>query len=268
MGIATYKKEGDYHVFICKAKVRLTPIIREEEELFSETVLRSQKAAKFTLCINGSWYGSTKDGIVDAFVGNDPVPAKETINEGIALRGDGKPLGRSSPLMPYIAQKRDYSFEMGIGDPSPNKGHFTGIGGLCPLIINGLKYGETNLYNRELRGAVLNGEPKEAHKPFLIQRSSSRYAALLNNTDKTAGRAGIGFTPTNDLIIIVQEHGTGGGTTFDQFRDLFISKGCKNACAVDGSDSVFLWYGGKVLFKAGNFKNLTQVTGIGIRAEA
>lgn len=80
-----------------------------------------------------------------------------------------------------------------------------------------------------------------------------------------AGRVGIGFTPNNDLVVILQEHGTGGTTNFDYFRDLFIKKGCQNACALDGSDSVFLWYGGKFIFKAGIFKNATQVTGIGIR---
>ena len=84
--------------------------------------------------------------------------------------------------------------------------------------------------------------------------------------DNRTGRGGIGFTPTADIVVIAQEHGV-GSVSFDNFRDTFIKNGCTNACAIDGSDSVFLWYGGSFQFMAGDNKDETQTFGIGVRAE-
>lgn len=264
---ASYEKSGDYHIVTITGKSRFVPIIRETEELFSETVLRSQKLANFTVCINGSWYDIDKSGYAETAIGNAVHPNKIT-NQGIALRANGIPLGKSSPDLFYFAQKNDGSFEIGLGDPSSKKGHNTGLGGLCPLIHNGVRYGSKNIYKNQdkLSNPVINGEPKKEHIPYLIQRSSNKYISLASGENRRKGRAGIGFTAKGELVIIVQEDGKVGITTFHNFSDLFAKKGCTNACALDGSDSVFLWYGGKFIFEAGRMKNATQVTGIGIRA--
>lgn len=237
--LVQYSKEGDYHIVIIKGNIRLTPIIREDEELFSTTTLRSQRLANFNICINASWYDIPYAYYPEAALGN-PVHPKHITNEGIALRANGTPLGKTSPKMFYFAQKKDYTFEIGIGDPSGKKGHRTGIGGLCPLVYNGLKYGSTNQYRNtsQLVQPEIYGEPKPEHREYLIRRSNSKYQGLLEQ-DNNKGRIGIGFTPKGELIIIAQEDGTGGNTTFNEFRDLFVKKGCLNACAMDGSDSVF-----------------------------
>lgn len=200
----SYTKEGDYHIIIIKGKSRFVPIIRETEELFSETVTRSQKLANFTLCINGSWYGVPKTYWAEAGIGN-PVHPKNITNEGIALRANGTPLGRTSPDLFYFAQKSDGSYEIGLGDPSSKKGHNTGLGGLCPLVYKGLKYGVTNLYQSKtpLTNTVLTGEPKPEHRPYLVRRSSAKYKGLFEDDYQKAGRVGIGFTPNNDLVVIL-----------------------------------------------------------------
>lgn len=208
----------------------------------------------------------TKSGYIDVIAGHDPIPTQDTINQGFALLGTSKRYGNSSPLMFYIAQKIDYSWHAGQGDV-PEKGFYTGIGGLCPLVVNGLKYGIKNLYSKKLQNPILIGEPNPQHKPYLIQRSNRKYLDL-HGADNKAGRAGLGFDKNGNLIIIIQQHGAGGQVSYDGFRDMFISFGCISALSVDGSDSVFLWHDKKFQFKAAEDKDETQIIGIGIRAEA
>ena len=265
MSEVNFTQKDGFHIIKIKGKSRLIPIVRENEEFFSDTVIRAQSKANLTVCINACWYDVTPSGIADAYAGHDPVLAQETSNQGFALLGTGKRHGKSSPLMFYIAQKIDYSWYVGQGDV-PEKGFYTGVGGLCPLVVNGLKYGTKNIYSKTLKDPVLNGEPHPQHKSYLIQRSNRKYNDLYAG-DNRAGRAGLGFDKNGNLIIIVQRHGAGGQISYDGFRDMFISFGCVSAVSVDGSDSVFLWYGGKFQFKAGETKNETQTFGIGIRAE-
>ena len=80
---------------------------------------------------------------------------------------------------------------MGQGDLNNKQGFYTGIGGLCPLIVNGLKYGISNTYNKTLTGAVLKGEPLPQHKKYLTQRSNSKYAALHAGADSARQDAAI-----------------------------------------------------------------------------
>ncbi|WP_445407185.1 hypothetical protein [Acinetobacter seifertii] len=87
---------------------------------------------------------------------------------------------------------------MAQGDLTKNRGYYTGISGLCPLIFKGLKYGDGNLYSKEFPNAKLTGEPVPAYKPFLTQRNNNRYAAL-SRLDNRTRRGGIGFTPTADI---------------------------------------------------------------------
>lgn len=265
MSKVEFTQKDGFHIIIIKGKSRFIPIVREEEELFSDTVIRAQSKANLTVCINASWYDLTALGKADAVAGYDPVPAKETSNQGIALLGTGKRHGKSSPLMFYIAQKTDYSWYVGQGDV-PKQGFYTGIGGLCPLVINGLKYGIKNIYSKQLKDPILNGEPHPQHKSYLIQRSNDKYVGL-HKADNRSGRGGLGFDKNGNLIIVVQQHGAGGQVSYDGFRDMFISFGCVSAVSVDGSDSVFLWYDKKFQFEAAEIKNETQTLGIGIRAE-
>ena len=111
---------------------------------------------------------------------------------------------------------------------------------------------------------LINGttSPLPQHKKYLTQRSNSKYAAL-HAGDNRSGRAGLGVSATGEVIIVAQENGTGGATTYDDFRDIFVKNGCVNAGSTDGSDSVFLWYDGKFKFTAGNDKDESQTIGRG-----
>ena len=61
-----------------------------------------------------------------------------------------------------------------------------------------------------------------------------------NKYPPKTGKAGFGITEKGRGYVIVQAHWPSTGVTFDAFRDKFISLGCTNALACDGSDSVFM----------------------------
>jgi hypothetical protein len=236
------KKEGELYIVEVERGV-LVPIVRTREELFSDTVLKAQKSFDLDVCINGVWYDVPRllDRL-DLVDGDDPVPASATVNEGEALLANGARFGTPEKDLFYGAQKKDFTWTFGKGN-LPQTGFSTGMSGLCPLIINGLKYGVGNKYSKGVPGgAPLTGEPGKKHAPYLIQRNDNRYASLNNHKyGSGVGKAGFGVTKSGTVYVIVQAHRS-PGVTFDQFRDKFIALGCHNALACDGSDSVFMYY--------------------------
>jgi len=223
-------------------KCILVPIVRtskEEQarglETIETVVERAQKLADFDVCINGVWYDysywSASQGI---------APLEDTINEGEVLLATGERHGAPSKEGYFAAQKNDLTWQFGYGN-LPSSGFRTGMGGLCPLIINGLKYGAKNEYKAGVpSGAPLIGEPDQKFKQFLIQRSSNKFTAL-QKTSPRVGKSGFGVTKDGTGIIMVQPHGISKGITTEQFRDTFIGLGCIHAMACDGSDSVFMY---------------------------
>ena len=260
-----YSEEFNCKIIEVPPKCRLIPIVRTDEELFSTTVERAYKKAAMHVCINSCWYGLTNQGLIDVLAGDDPVLSSETLNEGFALQGNGVLSGHSSPSMYFIAQKIDYSWFVGKGDLTKSD-YYTGVGGLCPLIVNGLNYGDGNKYSKLIPDSTLVGPPKSEHIPFLIQRNNNKYAALSKLTNDK-GRAGFGITSKGGCVVIVKADGVPTELEFDGFRDIFRRKGCVTALAVDGSDSVFLYHNGQFIIKAGHNKDESQTFGIGFRSE-
>ncbi|HHA1349773.1 TPA: hypothetical protein ACOEER_000804 [Enterobacter ludwigii] len=268
-----YYDNSAKNVFIVEfdSKCKLVPIVRKNadsknnEELFSDTVKRAQTAGRFEVCTNACWFDVTSLGKSDALLGDDSVSANETINQGIALLGTGERYGNSSPLMMYAAQRNDLSWEFGEGDV-PSSGFRVGIGGMCPLIINGLKYGTGNKYSKKIDGAVIFGKPRGEDVPFLIQRNNNKYAAL----EKAAaampgiGKVGFGVTTGGKCYVAVQSH-YNTGMSFNDFRDIFLSFNCVNAVAGDGSDSVFMFRDSTFVVESAHNKVELMTIGLGFK---
>ncbi|MHC9243723.1 phosphodiester glycosidase family protein [Pseudomonas aeruginosa] len=233
-----------------KGSLDLVPVIRTKEELFSTTVQNYNKSRKVTAIINTNFYDVTKAGLLDALSGDDPVPADATTPLGKVIYNGKHAIGVSEPLNFYIAYFKDrfpneggiYSaFSSGQGDPPSSC--TCGIGGLGPLIINGLSYGKTNKYSSGApKDAPSIGEPPPAAKKFLVQRSSAKFTAFAVNDAKYQSRIGktcLGVGKDN-ICIFVQQHGD-SGMSLDEVRDEFLSYGCQHAVFFDGSDSSLLF---------------------------
>jgi len=180
--------------------------------------------------------------------------------------------GNPNPDQFYAAQNKDLTWKFGFGNLPRDQNIRTGISGLCPLIINGLKYGTGNKYKSGVpEGAPVTGAPGAKYEPYLIQRNNNRYASLAGTKYPSGtGKAGFGITATGRGYVIVQAHLIqGGGVTFDVFRDKFISLGCTNALACDGSDSVFMYRGGAFVvdsaIRVSHNKIETMTCGLGFK---
>lgn len=245
---------GVHKVILKGKKVRMTPIVQSGiyvADPFSSTIHRasSDKMGDFDACINGQWYGYD--------IGTNA-------NQGLSILANDEVYGLSSPGLWSISQTQDYRWIPKLGDPTIE--HYTGIGGLCPLIVNKLPYGEINAYSRSnLKDPKLSEEPKPEHKPYLIQRSSTKFAQL-NTLAKNSGKVGFGIKSNGNVVIFLEENST-AKMSYYEFRNLFMTEGCIHAFACDGSDSVFLFLNKRWKVTAAFHKDNTQTSGIGFRID-
>jgi hypothetical protein len=252
-------------------KLILVPIVRtpqEEQttglETIKKVVERAQRLANFDVCINGVWY----DYNYILSVANRP--ANTTVNEGEILLASGQRMGVSSEEGYYAAQRVDLTWEFGFGN-LPSSGFRTGVGGLCPLIINGLPYGVGNIYKAGVpKGAPEEGEPAPEFKKFLIQRNSRKFTSLQKMSPRV-GKSGFGVTKDGVGFVVVQPHYASRGVKTEQFRDVFINLGCIHAMKCDGSDSVFMYRkrpDGSLVFECspGEIKNNSMTQAIGFKS--
>lgn len=270
-------------------KCLLFPIVRTQADSnknIMDVIVREQASNQLDVCINALWYGVTYAGKV-AYVGSGGglVDVAEIKNEGQLLLTTGAIHGKPSPLGYYGAQRKDdeASWEFGFGDLNLSKGFRAGVSGLCPLIIDGLKYGTGNEYNKSLpsnapqRDVPIFDEPALRYKQFLVQRNSKKYTALDGSDDKDGrlGKAGFGVTKDGTCFVIVQKDLREGpfrkGVSLDVFRNLFIRLGCHNALACDGSDSVIMYRrkpDGTLAFDStpGTGKRQTMTTALGFKS--
>ncbi|MFV0332158.1 MAG: hypothetical protein ACK5KL_20400 [Dysgonomonas sp.] len=252
----------------------IEPIIRTKEELFSTTVAREFKNG-YSVIINANFYDITLEGGRDAYFGHDPVPAKETLPNGYIVFNKKKVLGKSDKNF-YIAfdntkMKADGSglldaFSSGGGNPPTNV--YAAFGGLGPLIINGLKYGNTNLYKEGApKDAPLTGDPGDKARPYLIQKSASIYSSFMKKdaeVEYRMGKACIGVSKTH-VYIYVQSHGHSPGASLTAIRNSLLKEGCKHAVFFDGSDSVLVYDSIGFVIGQAEDKDETCVVGLGLK---
>lgn len=129
-----------------------------------------------------------------------------------------------------------YSF--GVGDPPTDAD--VALGGLGPLIIGGLKYGNGNLYKAGVpAGAPASGEPAAKYKPYLTQRNDLRYIGQAAQGPR--GKGGVALCrKERKMLIFVIPIDAPTGLSHDALRDKLAAVGIDDALFVDGSDSVML----------------------------
>lgn len=241
--------------------VRMTPIVRTKEELFSATIDRANQTSKFEVVINGQMYDVSKAGIADALLGSDPVAAEHTTIEGTVAYKRVKVAGRVAKQMFHVAYDEVYPnyYKFGFG-PAPI--HVAAsLGGCGPLIINGLKFGSQNAYAKGSSGPK-TGQPTEEQGKNLMQRSNLTYAALSSRPPYT-GKTILAHSSIHKVLaVLIQPHG-GAKRDLNSIRDALVMKQFDNAVFMDGSDSSLLVVKGNHLIRAASDKNETNTVGIG-----
>jgi hypothetical protein len=247
-------RDGDLRFMVFPISARMDVIFRTEEELFRTTMRNAFQKMPFLCAINGMMYKLTLTGKQDAVIGSDPVPATETLPDGMIIKQGKLLAGRSAPQMFYVANDAVGGYAFGQGDPPFSASR--AMGGLTPIIINGLPYGVGNHCklpkNCPPRGPVAGAPPG-----YVLQRNNDTYADLQSR----APAVGKVFLATNKsegkILVAVQPHGT-NGTTYDAVKGSFLALGCDNAVAMDGSDSAMLWTKGYPEVQQGANKDETN----------
>lgn len=252
-------RDGSIYFIVISDDSEMSPVIRTEKELFTQTI--SSASSDFEVLMNGNMYGVSSSGKWSALTGtNTPIEASKTTPEGQVIKNNQLEVGTSEPLMFYLAKKKEYSF--GFGNPPSDSN--SAMGGLGPIIIDGLRYGDGNQYSHDApEGAPATGDPGDKYRKYLIQRNNSTYTSFSKLSART-GKAVIAHSrKEGKIMILMQPDGVSVGTSFNQIRDQLFDLGINDAVFLDGSDSVTLNVKGNMLISPGENKNQLTTTGIG-----
>jgi len=253
---------GALYYVIMPITARLDIISRTAAENFTETVRKANARMPFTCAINGVQYSVSAMGVTSLALGSDALEPEETVPDGQVVRQGTVVAGRSSSNTFYMAFDYLGGYQFGFGDPPLRASR--AVGGLGPLIIDGLPYGVGNLCKRPAN-CPPTGPVPAGMREFMTQRNNATYA------DQQARPAGTGkaIIATNKdigrMLVGVQPHG-GGGTDFDSLKLWLLELGCDNAVFLDGSDSVMLHARGKFWVQPAIRKDRSNTIGLAFYA--
>lgn len=171
--------------------------------------------------------------------------------------------GRSSPQTFYFSQNASGKWSTGFGNvPSDSK---FGFGGGTPLIVDGLKFGTTNIYKDnapdEVRNVGSSGWIDPSNWKYLKQKSSGVFAGQNEND---VGKTVLGYNSKENIWIIVSQQNGESGFTLDQIRDQLYNQGYDNVLGFDGSTSSTLVEDGNTLVSPNERKNSTIPSGLNL----
>lgn len=135
-----------------------------------------------------------------------------------------------------------------------------GVGGLGPIIINGLPYGVGNLCKRPAKCPPTGPIPPSS-TGYVQQRNNSTYADQQSRSPATGKTILACNKSQGKLLVIVRPNGV-NGTTFDDIKASLMILGCDNAVFMDGSDSAMLWPQGYTEVAQGANKDETNTVAL------
>jgi Phosphodiester glycosidase len=211
--------------------------------------------------VNGNYYDVNNYSKFWAFFGTSS-DADNTSPQGFLIESQAVIGGDSRPQSFFVAQTRGLTWKFGSGNPSPS-GTLSAVGGVGPLIIDGLKYGNGNLYGP---GAPANlpgtGEPSPANMRYLIQRNNNNFVDFQSQGSRR-GKTVIAYASAADRVLVVhQPEQAPSGIDLGVLRDKLADVGVDNAVFLDGGDSAMLWVNRLWYTSPGSRKNHTNVVGI------
>ncbi|MBP9189613.1 MAG: phosphodiester glycosidase family protein [Chitinophagales bacterium] len=187
---------------------------------------------------------------------NDYTPQGFNVVDGVNIKG------RSSNNTFYFSESNSCGWSCGSGDV-PKDSRF-GFGGGIPLIVNGLKYGETNLYSKDAPDNLpVTGSTGHNNEKYLVQRSNNGFKSQ-NAKDLTTGKTILGFNSQTDKWMIVSQQDGKTGMSYSQIRDYYYKLGYDNVLGFDGSSSSTLTQDGNTLVKPKSYKNSSIPTGLNL----
>ena len=124
-----------------------------------------------------------------------------------------------------------------------------------PVMINGLQYGEKNIWKANTPGSIAQNEtgPVSAENmKWLDQKSSTGYG-LQNSID--VGKTILGYNSSKNVWTIVSQQNGVEGMSMDMIKSSLIKAGFDNIMSFDGSSSSTLIKDQTILTKPADYKN-------------
>jgi hypothetical protein len=259
---STVYTDGDLHYVVMSRQTKMRILLRQDDEYFTTFVDREAPKAGVEVLINGNYYDVNKTAKFWGVLGTSSA-ADNTSPEGHLIQDQVLLDGNSQPNRFYVAQRFAERWEFGFGNPGTSQTRCA-VGGLGPLLIDGLKYGDGNKYRAGASaGAPATGEPGPADRPYLTQRNNENF----NDYHKQGARRGktvIGYASSDGkLIVLHQRESAATGISLEDLRDKLWNAGVDNAVFLDGGNSSLLWVNRVWHTKPGANKNYTNIVGIG-----
>jgi hypothetical protein len=256
---------GATHIVAAAGGIQMMMLVRSKKEYFKDFIEREAKAKGLKCVINGSFAKLSFLSSVAVRTGSTALDASESQIVGKVIQ-DGKLIGGATERGRYYFSHNTCEvdrFSVGLDDPPSSS--CAAIGGLAPIVSDGLPYGTANLYRAGApSGAPSVGDVGPKYRPFLTQKSNAMYRDILNR-GSFVGKTAIGFSrQKNALLILSQQDGT-SGLNADEIRYVFVKNNVENAVFLDCSDSATLYYDGKFVVEPGDDKNEFLTVAIGFK---
>ena len=256
---------GGTHILAGAGGVQMVMLVRNKKETFTDFIAREAKAQSLSVVVNGSFIDLTRATQVLVHLGNSPLdpsdatPTGQVIQEGKLLSGISSP-GKFSFAQDTCGKAR-YSAAQG----NPPASACSAIGGIAPIVIDDLPYGDRNLYKQGVpAGAPTTGLVDAAYLPFLTQKSNTMFADVLKRGGDV-GKTAIGYSNAKQcMLILSQSHGA-AGLDANGIRTVFVGAKVSNAVFLDCSDSATLYFDGKFLVTPGPVKNEYLTVAVGFK---
>lgn len=265
MGQFVNKRSGATHIVAGAGGVEMMMLVRSKKEYFTEFIEREAKAKKLRMVINGSFIALGKLAAMSVVTTSGALDPSSSTPVGQVVQDGNIVAGTSSTGKFHFSQNTCgvERFSVGLGDPPVSS--CAAIGGIAPIIVDGLPYGGYNTYKAGVpAGAPVTGDVGAKFRPFLTQKSNLMYASVLGR-GATVGKTAIGYSSSKkSTLVLVQQEGT-NGLDADEFRSVFIANTIDNAVFLDCSDSATLYYDGKFLARPGEDKNEFLTVAVGFK---
>lgn len=256
--MAVFKKTKVGTLFVVEAtgNVQMVALTRTRKELFTDFIAREAKSQNLKVAINASFTDlSLWDSVRVAF-SSDPLDPSDSKPVGEVVEGGKQIAGSSSSGKFYFSQNvcgLD-RFSSGRGDPPPSS--CAAVGGLAPIVVDGLPYGTTNMYSKGAPpGAPATGDVDQKYRKYLLQKSNAMFTAL-QGRGRTVGKVAVGYSSAKQkLKLVVEADGDVKGIDAERVRTMFTIDSMDNAVFMDCSNSATLWFDGSFEVKPSRHKD-------------
>lgn len=256
--MATFKKSNAGALYLIEAtgKAQMVTLTRTAKELFTDFVDREAKRQGLKAVVNGSFTDLSFFDSVAAVIFNGPLDPGDSKPVGMVVEEGKQIAGSPSSGKFYFSQSvcGTNSFVSGQGNPPLSS--CAAVGGVAPIVVNGLQYGTTNMYSVGVpAGAPVTGNVDPKYNKYLRQKNNAMFTQL-QGRGAAVGKVAVGYSSTKQkLLLIVQADGDAAGLDAERVRNIFIANAMDNAVFMDCSNSATLWYDGKFEIRPSRHKN-------------